>query len=621
MPIIFSPGYDLFIAYWKTNIVTNMLSTSKLLILMKPQRLILFVLLFFCVHAYSQFNPGDDFDGDGVSNLNDLDDDNDGILDIDEGCTNITGREFSGSFGTLNGTSRNLESPPGAGYVYAPNTNTAAGQYAVIAQNKTPDWHSAALFSFAGHTTGKADDAYLAVNGGTGVGAFYREVLPLAAGMACTYSIWHTPAYAPNDPYGVQIRVYAPGESVPIATASANLTGAAVASAVGWRSLSVGFTSTVAGNYTIDLVNTYTAAGANDFAIDDISFITGCNRDTDGDGIPDQFDTDSDGDGCPDAIEGGLNFTAANLNGNGQLTGGVGADGLPVVAPSGQQPGAAYDATVSSCDPLAYPVLKTVSGQPSLTSLGDRPLLGSENNGTQQSWQGRIVTITDLPTNGFILYYNNTAITEPNFLINNYTPNLLFVEPGPGTPIGTDSTSFTYAVTGGGGVTPTRSDSAEYIVKYTQALPVTFGAVSAMVKNGVLTVNWATMSESSNKGFEIEVSADGIHFVNIGSVNTQALNGMSDTPLEYRFSKKIPENFKWVLALGLLAISSGRFYRRSWRGAIILGMLLAVLVVLQPGCTRNDAFTTGHEKLYVRIVQIDRDGGKSFSNIVTAINE
>ncbi|ULT40163.1 hypothetical protein KRR40_35835 [Niabella defluvii] len=63
------------------------------------------------------------------------------------------------------------------------------------------------------------------------------------------------------------------------------------------------FTSTVAGNYTIELVNTYTAAGANDFAIDDISFVTGCNRDTDGDGTPDQFDTDSDGDGCPDAIE------------------------------------------------------------------------------------------------------------------------------------------------------------------------------------------------------------------------------------------------------------------------------------------------------------------------------
>ncbi len=589
---------------------------------MKIQSLIVFALLFLSVHANSQFNPGDDFDGDGISNLNDLDDDNDGILDIDEGCTNIATHEFNGSFGTLNGTSRNLENPPGAGYIYAPTTNTAAGQYAVIAKNKTPAWHSAALFNFVGHTTGKPDDAYLAVNGGTGVGAFYREVLALTAGIACTYSIWHTPAYAPNDPYGVQIRVYAPGEPVPIATATANLTGAAVASAIGWRSLSVGFTSTVAGNYTIELVNTYTAAGANDFAIDDISFVTGCNRDTDGDGTPDQFDTDSDGDGCPDAIEGGLNFTAVDLNGNGQLIGGVGADGLPLVAPAGQQPGAAYDAAVSSCDPLAYPVLKTVSGMPSVTNLNDQPLLGSENNGTRQSWQGRTVTITDLPTNGFILYYNNTAITEANFLINNYTPNLLFIAPGPGTPNGTDSTSFTYAVTGGGGVTPTRSDSAEYVIKYSQALPVTFGAINAIIKSGIITVDWTTVTEDNNKYFEIEASADGISFVKIGNVNTKALNGISATPLNYSFSKKIPENFKWALALGFLVVSAGWLsLRKRRRSALLWGILLSGVVVFYSGCAKSDPFASGAGKLYIRIAQVDKDGIKTFSRVVTAITE
>ena len=39
----------------------------------------------------------------------------------------------------------------------------------------------------------------------------------------------------------------------------------------------------------------------------------GCTNDTDGDGIPNHLDLDSDGDGCPDAIEGGATFTNADL--------------------------------------------------------------------------------------------------------------------------------------------------------------------------------------------------------------------------------------------------------------------------------------------------------------------
>ncbi|WBV52000.1 DUF11 domain-containing protein [Chryseobacterium gambrini] len=43
-------------------------------------------------------------------------------------------------------------------------------------------------------------------------------------------------------------------------------------------------------------------------------FVSGvCLGDTDGDGIPDKFDLDSDNDGCLDAIEGGANITASQL--------------------------------------------------------------------------------------------------------------------------------------------------------------------------------------------------------------------------------------------------------------------------------------------------------------------
>ncbi|HCM33879.1 thrombospondin type 3 repeat-containing protein, partial [Chryseobacterium sp.] len=49
------------------------------------------------------------------------------------------------------------------------------------------------------------------------------------------------------------------------------------------------------------------------------------NKDTDGDGIPDYHDLDSDGDGCPDAIEGAGGFTTTNLVNSSMPGGNTGA--------------------------------------------------------------------------------------------------------------------------------------------------------------------------------------------------------------------------------------------------------------------------------------------------------
>jgi len=60
------------------------------------------------------------------------------------------------------------------------------------------------------------------------------------------------------------------------------------------------------------------------------------NQDTDGDGIQDHVDLDSDNDGCEDAIEGAANFTTDNTDANGELTGAVDANGVPIIASGGQ---------------------------------------------------------------------------------------------------------------------------------------------------------------------------------------------------------------------------------------------------------------------------------------------
>ncbi|MBW8245293.1 hypothetical protein K1F50_21025, partial [Muricauda oceani] len=75
-------------------------------------------------------------------------------------------------------------------------------------------------------------------------------------------------------------------------------------------------------------------------------------QDTDGDGIPDHLDNDSDGDGCVDAIEGDGGFTIADLAADNSLSGGVDANGVPLVASGGQSSVSSTDDTVTGpgCD-------------------------------------------------------------------------------------------------------------------------------------------------------------------------------------------------------------------------------------------------------------------------------
>ncbi len=57
--------------------------------------------------------------------------------------------------------------------------------------------------------------------------------------------------------------------------------------------------------------------------------------DTDGDGIPDYLDLDSDGDGCPDSIEGADNVIASQINSAGKITSAVNSSGVPVIVNPG----------------------------------------------------------------------------------------------------------------------------------------------------------------------------------------------------------------------------------------------------------------------------------------------
>ncbi|UAM98191.1 T9SS type A sorting domain-containing protein [Polaribacter litorisediminis] len=86
--------------------------------------------------------------------------------------------------------------------------------------------------------------------------------------------------------------------------------------------------------------------------------------DTDKDNIPDSLDTDSDNDGCPDALEGsGTNITTANLDANNRIIGGVNDNGIPILAATSLTAGQGTSAAVTTAEQIvvnANPVSQTL---------------------------------------------------------------------------------------------------------------------------------------------------------------------------------------------------------------------------------------------------------------------
>lgn len=73
-----------------------------------------------------------------------------------------------------------------------------------------------------------------------------------------------------------------------------------------------------------------------------------------------------------------------------------------------------------------------------------------------------------------------------------------------------------------------------------QVLPVTLEQFTATKINNSVLLNWTTVSENNNKGFELEHSQDGEKWNTIGVHNSKAINGSSSTRLEYHYTHTTP---------------------------------------------------------------------------------
>lgn len=154
-------------------------------------------------------------------------------------------------------------------------------------------------------------------------------------------------------------------------------------------------------------------------------------------------------------------------------------------------------------------------------------------------------------------------------------------------------------------------------------LPVQFESLAATVRSGILFINWSTASEKNNKNFEIEASADGIHFTTIGTMDSKAVNGDSDSKLSYEFSVNLSGVAMATSGIAFILLAFGGLVWGLHRKQKTIFMALMAVAVISGAvaCQKKGSDTLNSDKTaYIRIAQIDKDGGKSYSKIVKVVN-
>ncbi len=163
------------------------------------------------------------------------------------------------------------------------------------------------------------------------------------------------------------------------------------------------------------------------------------------------------------------------------------------------------------------------------------------------------------------------------------------------------------------------ADLATHYFPSSTILPVEYGAIDAKIARGSLIVNWSTLTETNNDHFEIEVSTDGKQFVNIGTMNTKAAGGNSDKTIYYSFTKTVDVPVA-VMGISLLSLAVVLLLVNR-KNRLLLSLMMVMGIGLSfASCSKNgeQVDVSGEGKLFVRIVQVDKDGTKSVTDAITA---
>ena len=282
-----------------------------------------------------------DTDADGIANICDLDDDNDGILDVDERFDCETNQN--------------------------PFANIPSEAVAAIDPTIAGATQSYSNFDITYYTNNAVASQY-SINGMTGIEPDVPGVNVIYEFSKPLYNVDFAIADFDQDEI-INLRVYDEnGDLMPFETVSSSITlqgTYATHSSLSGHSLHIEVNTGCVWNHPNFNTGRYTRFYFSDIAISriEIDYVSGCGggspdywlfnacteSDADGDGTPDYLDTDSDNDGCPDALEGGGSFDPSDLDSDGSLGDNVDADGIPDLAGSPQATSAdVTDASIAS---------------------------------------------------------------------------------------------------------------------------------------------------------------------------------------------------------------------------------------------------------------------------------
>ncbi|MEM6801725.1 MAG: DUF4347 domain-containing protein, partial [Bacteroidota bacterium] len=262
--------------------------------------------------APSDPNLGTDNDGDGVCDKMDLDDDNDGILDADEGV--ICAGNIDYEFYDLVPSGNTVENIPTSGALASEligelditnlqNTYTP-GDGDQFSVRYTGNIFIATAASYTFYTSSD-DGSALKIDGNEIVNNDGLHGATERSGSVALSKGFHS----------FELTFFENG---------------------GAASLSWSYSSPSISKQLVPMTILYPA--------------TCSGIDTDNDGTFDHLDTDADNDGCADAIEGGASFTTSDIEGNDRLMGAVDANGVPIMAgTSGQSLGGSRSASSIEC--------------------------------------------------------------------------------------------------------------------------------------------------------------------------------------------------------------------------------------------------------------------------------
>ncbi len=170
-----------------------------------------------------------------------------------------------------------------------------------------------------------------------------------------------------------------------------------------------------------------------------------------------------------------------------------------------------------------------------------------------------------IPTSATSIEWDITPSATPGTTSIDFTPSILpsvlpgaaivgHLEGGVWAEYPATFATDTWSLTGYNG------SFSPFTVSSSTALPITIANIRAEVTGATNTLSWTTATENNNRKFLVERSIDGNNFTAVGDVATKAINGTSNTALNYTFVDATPLQGKSYYRLQMIDNNSTSKY-------------------------------------------------------------